>query len=477
MRKLLWSLGVVLAVLVAVSALAKSPDSLQKAKSELANGAAFYAKHCADCHGADLQGGLGANLIDDKWELAQTNAEIVQLIAIGDMASGMPGFMDELSGNEILDVLHYIREQKPAQRVKAATNADIIGDSLVSTSVWLDGLEAPWSMVFIEPSHALITEKSGRLRRVVDGELREKPVVGTPEVWSGGQGGLLDIALDPNYAENGWIYMTFSHPLEPDSDKAMTKLVRGKLTGNVWSDEQVLFEAKPEHYIKGRVHFGSRITFDDKGHVFFSIGERGQKDMAQDVSRPNGKVHRLMHDGSTPKDNPFVDNVDAYPSIFSYGNRNPQGLVWTNGVLWETEHGPKGGDELNIIKSGTNYGWPVISYGRNYSGTELTPYTHMEGMAQPISQWTPSIAASGLEVVSGDMFKDWNGYLLAGALKYKELRLVKVDEEQYVSEKILLKGRGRVRDITMGMDGAIYVVLNSPGQVLRVTPIHMKGTQ
>ncbi|MCF6274582.1 MAG: PQQ-dependent sugar dehydrogenase [Robiginitomaculum sp.] len=357
---------------------------------------------------------------------------------------------------------------------KSATDAPRMAPKTWETTVWVDGLKTPWALEFLDANTALITEKSGRLRRVVDGQLQEEAVIGTPEVWSGGQGGLLDVAIDPDYAENGWVYLTFSHPLAAGSDKAMTKLVRGKIVDNVWSDEQVLFAAKSEHYIKGRVHFGSRITFDDKGHVFFSIGDRGQMDMAQDVTRPNGKVHRLMRGGTIPKDNPFVNRADAYPSIYSYGNRNPQGLVWADGVLWATEHGPKGGDELNIIKSGVNYGWPVISYGRNYSGTELTPYTHMEGMEQPISQWTPSIAVTGLEVISGDMFKDWNGYLLAGALKYREVRLIKIDGDKYISEQILLKDQGRVRDITMGPDGtidggAIYVVLNGPSQVLKIT--------
>ena len=425
---------------MAVFAFAKSPVSLKKVKAELKNGAALYAKHCSDCHGADLQGALGSNLIDDKWELAQTNAEITGLIALGDAATEMPGFKDKLSSGEILRILQYIRNQKSEPKITSATQADRAGEGLVNTEVWLDGMETPWGLVFTSKTHALITEKSGQLYQIVDGKLLTAAVSGVPEVWNGGQGGLLDVAVDPDYVDNGWVYMTFAHSVKPGSDKAMTKLVRGKILGNKWTDEQVLFAAKPEHYIKGRVHFGSRITFDDKGHVFFSIGERGQKDMAQDVMRPNGKVHRLMRDGSIPKDNIFVINTKAYPSIFSYGNRNPQGLVWTDGVLWSTEHGPKGGDELNIIKSGANYGWPVISYGRNYSGTELTPYTHMEGMEQPISQWTPSIAACGLEVISGDMFKDWDGYLLAGALKYKELRLIKVDGVEYISEQILLKG-------------------------------------
>jgi glucose/arabinose dehydrogenase len=191
--------------------------------------------------------------------------------------------------------------------------------------------------------------------------------------------------------------------------------------------------------------------------------------MAQDVTRPNGKIHRLNTDGSVPKDNPFLEITDAYPSIFSFGNRNPQGLVYYGGVLWETEHGPKGGDELNIIKPGANYGWPVISYGRNYNGTELTPYTHREGMEQPISQWTPSIAASGLNVYSGTEFPAWNGYLLAGSLKFEELRLIETKGGVHKDERVLLKDQGRIRDITIGSDGAIYVVVNTPGKVLRLT--------
>jgi len=192
--------------------------------------------------------------------------------------------------------------------------------------------------------------------------------------------------------------------------------------------------------------------------------------MAQDITRPNGKIHRINRDGSIPDDNPFVDKTEAYSSIFSYGNRNPQGLIFANGKLWETEHGPKGGDELNHIKPGVNYGWPVISYGRNYNGTELTPYTHKEGMEQPVSQWNPSIAACGLDVYQGSLFSDWQGDLLVGALRYEELRLVELEDGEYVGERILLKGKGRVRDVTIGPDGAIYVVLNEPGEILRLTP-------
>ena len=356
------------------------------------------------------------------------------------------------------------------KKVASATKTTTIDESTLNIEVWIDGLDALWALEFTGDGDALITEQGGQLRRVIGGKLQEAPIAGMPAVWARGQGGLLDVAIDPDYADNGWVYLSYSHALSSDPKKAMTKLVRGKIKNNTWSEQQVLFEAKPEHYIRASQHFGSRITFDGDGHVFFSIGERGQKDMAQDITLPNGKVHRLMRDGSTPQDNPFIGNTKAYPSIFSYGNRNPQGLIYVDGTLWETEHGPRGGDELNIIKPGKNYGWPEISYGRNYSGTELTPYTHLPDMEQPESQWTPSIAACGLDVYDGNLFKDWNGYLLAGALKYQELRLIEVKDGAYVSEQILLKGHGRVRDVTTGPDGAIYVVLNGPDQILRLTP-------
>ena len=231
-----------------------------------------------------------------------------------------------------------------------------------------------------------------------------------------------------------------------------------------------MFQAKDAHYVNRRHHFGSRITFDAAGHLYFSIGDRGIMKDAQDVTKPNGKVHRINRDGSIPGDNPLLDNPDAYPSIYSYGNRNPQGLIIhpDTDVLWSTEHGPKGGDELNVIRPGVNYGWPEISYGINYNGTVLTEFTKKPGMAQPISQWTPSIAVCGLGVYTGDMFPDWKGRLLVGSLRNETVRLVSVKDDEYISELTLLEGEGRVRDITTGPDGAIYVAL--PQKIVRVTP-------
>ncbi len=484
MKNLKWVLllGVAATAAVVAFAVAKTPKDIKTSEIRVkdSHGSVLYAQHCASCHGANLQGGMAANLKDGKWEFARNKTEIIALIKDGNDDLGMPGFGAQLSGDDI-DTLHAFMQSKAnagAETITPATEAAQVGSNLIQTEVWLGKLESPWGLVFTGSNHALMTEKvTGNLREIVNGKLVAAPVTGTPKVNPKRQGGMLDVAVDLDYATNKWVYLSFSHQLENAPDLNMTKIVRGHITGGKWTDEQVLFVAKPEDYQKTQHHYGSRITFDDKGHMFFSVGDRGKKEMAQDITQPNGKIHRLMRDGSVPKDNPFLSNADAYPSIYSYGARNPQGLVFTNGQLWETEHGPRGGDELNLIQSGKNYGWPSISYGRNYNGTVMTEYTHMDGMIQPISQWTPSIAACGLDVVSGDMFKKWDGFLVAGSLKFEEVRLIKLKNGAYVSEQILLKDRGRVRDVTVGPDGAIYAILNTPDQILRLTPGDSYGSQ
>jgi glucose/arabinose dehydrogenase len=466
---------IIIAIGSAVYSFAQNRDVPPTKQEKIPDGAELYAINCASCHGADLNGGAAKSLIAGQLEFVSSRGSMNKLIRDGDIAMGMPGFGDSLSKAGLDALTSYVMTQSVPANVKPATDAEQVSVEDVNIDLWVDGLNEPWALAFISASHALVTEKDGELHQIRNGVLDPDPVGGIPEVWSGGQGGLLDVAIDPEYAENNWIYLSFSHPVKRGSDKAMTKLIRGHIVDNEWRDEQVLFAAKPEHYVKGRTHFGSRITFDDEGYLYFSIGERGKKEMAQDISRPNGKIHRTHRDGSIPAKNPFVSNSNAYPSIFAYGNRNPQGLVYVDGNLWETEHGPKGGDELNRIEAGANYGWPVISYGRNYNGTELTPFTHKEGMEQPVSQWSPSIAACGLDVYAGSLFNDWNGDLLAGALRYEEVRLIDLENGEYQGERILLKDRGRVRDVTTGPDGAIYVVLNSPDQILRLSPSEQKS--
>ncbi len=434
-------------------------------------GQALYVEYCESCHGVNMEGGQAPTMADDIWVYGGTDADIRRVIKEGLEEAGMPAFDDVIRAQNLDDLVTYIRSDVETFIPPTIDDVPSVQDQ-VKIEDWATDLDEPWAVHFIGDGTALVTEKSGKLWLVGNNSRME--IKGIPASVDKGQGGLLDVATDPDYAENRWVYLSFTHPDKNAPKTLMTKIVRGKiLVGTVradWTDEETLFQAQPKDYIETGYHFGSRITFDDAGHLFFGIGDRGKKEEAQDLTRPNGKIHRIMRDGSIPADNPFVGVEGAYPSIYSYGNRNPQGTIVhpKTGVIWETEHGPRGGDELNAIKSGVNYGWPKISYGINYNGTELTPYTALPGMEQPVSQWTPSIAVCGLDVYTGDLFPQWRGRLLAGALANQSVRLIDVEGETYRGESILIKDQGRVRDVTTGPDGAIYVAL--PRRIVRLTP-------
>jgi len=337
-----------------------------------------------------------------------------------------------------------------------------------------DGLENPWGIVLLPDGRYLVTERPGRLRVIKDGVLDPRPVEGTPAVWAQGQGGLLDVQLHPQYAENGWIYLSFS---DPKDDAALTKIVRGKLRGHAFVDQETIFQAPEAEYTKGGVHFGNRIDFDGKGFLYFSIGDRGDKttpeNNAQKLTNGKGKVHRIHDDGRIPADNPFVGTPDASPSIWSYGNRNPQGLRFDRrtGLLWESEHGPRGGDEVNIIRKGLNYGWPIVTYGINYSGTPISDKTGAPGIEAPVLHWTPSIAVGGIDFYYGDKFPGWKGNLFATALAHQKLVRMEVSEDNKVThQEILLERSGRIRDVRSLGDGALTLVYDEPGKVVRLVP-------
>jgi glucose/arabinose dehydrogenase len=342
--------------------------------------------------------------------------------------------------------------------------------------VFAEGLEIPWAIDFIDPTTALITEKPGRLRVVVKGKLQQEPVKNIPKVLNEGQGGLMDVAVDPDYKTNGWIYLAYSHVLDKKEGEerpgAMTKIVRGKIENNTWTNEETLFEAPHEMYRYTRHHYGCRIVFDPWGYLYFAIGDRGAGFQAQDFSLPNGKVHRINKDGSIPATNPFMNDEKAMKSVYSLGNRNIQGMAIhpVTGQLWTTEHGPMGGDELNLILPGKNYGWETITYGINYNGTIITDVKRKPGMEQPNLYWRPSIAVCGLDFYTGDLFAKWKNKLLVGALKYEEVRLLDIENDRVMHDEVILKGQGRVRDVMTGPDGAIYVVLNDPGTVIKLMP-------
>ena len=434
---------------------------------------------CASCHGTDLKGNIAQSLLDGSWQFGSRKNDIMRSIKFGYPHHGMPAWGAVLAEAEIDSLVSFLLQEEKRLGISKPPIPTTLEtqDYMVNVEVIAEGLDIPWAIDFIGPDRALITERSGRLRIMENGVLLPDSVVGIPQVRAGGQGGLLDVAVDPDYDREPWIYLAFSHGHGKVMEKgeelipAMTSIVRGKLVGNTWSNQEILFEAPHETYKTARQHFGSRIVFDPEGYLYFSIGDRGTSEDAQDISKPNGKVHRIHKDGSIPKTNPFYDRPGAVKSIYSYGNRNPQGLAVhpETGQVWATEHGPLGGDELNLIRPGLNYGWPVISYGINYNGDIITDLTHKDGMEQPISFWKPSIAACGLDFYSGDIFPKWKNRLLVGALKMEELQLLDIEKDRMMYRQTILKNAGRVRDVTTGPDGAIYVVLNQPGKVLRLS--------
>lgn len=324
-------------------------------------------------------------------------------------------------------------------------------------------LQIPWGIAFLPDGGMLITEKSGDLILFENGE--KQVISGAPEVYNRGQGGLMDIVLHPEYEQNGWIYISYSSS-EGDGDGGNTAIMRAKLNGNQLTQKELLYKATP-NTTKGQ-HFGSRIAFDKDGYLYFSAGERGERDInPQDITRDNGKIYRLNDDGSIPADNPFVNEANAKKAIYSFGHRNPQGMILhpTTGEIWVHEHGPKGGDEINIIKKAANYGWPVVTHGLNYSGTSITSETSRPDLEDPIYYWIPSIAPSGMAFVTSDKYPHLKNNLLVGSLKFQYLELDILDGEKVVKRERLLEGIGRVRDVRQGPDGFIYVAVEGLGIV------------
>ncbi|MEH1008563.1 PQQ-dependent sugar dehydrogenase [Winogradskyella sp. ECml5-4] len=332
-----------------------------------------------------------------------------------------------------------------------------------SHEVVVSDLNNPWGFTFLPDNSILITEKSGELIHFKDG--KKTAISGLPEIYVRGQGGLLDIILHPDYATNGWIYFSYASP-KCEGSGGNTSIARAKLKNNSLTDLQVLYKAKP-NTTKGQ-HFGSRLVFDKNGYLFFSIGDRGNRDEnPQDITKDCGKIYRLNADGTIPEDNPFVNTNNAKKAIYSYGHRNPQGMTLhpKTGAVWTHEHGPRGGDEINIIASGKNYGWPIISYGINYSGTKFTEISKKEGMEQPLHYWDPSIAPSGMAFINSDKYGDWNGNLLIGSLKFQYLDMCTLKDNKVIKEERLLDGLGRIRSIKQGPDGYIYVGIENLGIV------------
>ncbi len=467
----------------------------------------LFNDNCSSCHGDQLQGipSLGPALINADLQHGDTVAELMHSISTGNPLQGMPAGSETLDPAEIKALAIYIAERR-ADRIFTDFKVEFdlvlprgtIESQRQSFTVELvtDQLHhLPYSIAPLPDGRILVTEKTQGLRIIsADGVLSDV-IEGTPTVFDDeitvvgiafGLGWLMDIKPHPDYANNGWIYLSFTDRC-PECDNilptSMTKLVRGRITNNKWVDEETIWQADRSFYTSTPdVAVGARIAFDDQGYVYLSIGIKGASNYhgIQDLSTPYGKIHRVHDDGRIPTDNPFANTAGAYPTIWTYGHRSPQGLEFNfrTGQLWSTEMGPRGGDELNLLLPGKNYGWPLYSQGLNYNGTpveygkQLDIEYKLEDIEQSIVDLTPAPAISSFIFYEGDLFPNWQGQVIVGSLKATELYRIVIENDEFVSRETLLKRLARIRDVEEGADGNIYLLLEHAdgGQVVRLVP-------
>ncbi|MGC4252500.1 MAG: PQQ-dependent sugar dehydrogenase [Sphingobium sp.] len=447
----------------------------------LQGAASAFADTCAGCHGAG--NGRAPDLFADAFLAARTDEQLHAAIANGVAGSEMPPFREMLADDQIWQMVSYLRMRGIVAKVQGQSSPpDFVPDprnEVIRTArqtfridVVAAGLDTPWGMAFLPDGRTLVTERPGRLR-IIDrnGKLLPDPVRGTPAVFAVQDGGMLDVAAHPDYRRNGWIYLAYTEAAsaaasqdgggKPAEAPSMTVIVRGQIDRRGrWVKNQEIFRAPAAFYTSSGVHYGSRLLFDGKGHLFFSIGDRGEMRNAQRLDTPLGKIHRVNDDGSVPADNPFVGVAGAVPTIWSYGHRNPQGLAFdpSSGLLWESEHGPIGGDEINIIEKGRNYGWGVVSLGFQ-PGIERRS---APDMVDPVAYYSPSIAPSGIGFYAGDRYPGWKGNLFVAGLAGLQLRRLEIEGRKVVGQEVLFSRFGRTRAVRTGPDGLLYVLLQNP---------------
>lgn len=464
-----------------------------------------YTNRCSSCHGTDLSGGRGPSLFSPALLAERTDEQLHATILAGIPASGMPSFKGQLDDGQIGRLLAYLRirsgqlaEAGPA--VKDPTDLIIKSKKQkVRIDVVATGIDTPWGEAFLPDGRLLVTERPGKIRIVDPRKKGSVPqtVTGTPTPWVRQDGGFFDIAVAGD-RKNPWVYLSYAEVL-PGYDKplpgpgpttkdgpqlppAMTRIVRGKINAQgQWTDQQDIFRAPPSMYTPSIIHYGSRFLVDGKGHIFYTLGERGDMTHSQRLDSPLGKIHRVNLDGSAPADNPFVNTPGAIKTIWTIGNRNAEGLSYDprTGLLWGSDNGPTGGDEINIIEKGHNYGWGVVSMGLQ-PGITLQ---HKDGMDDPVRYYTPAIAPSGIVFNSGKKYPGWTNNLFLTALTGQKLIRYEIQGRQIKDEEILWDQYGRTRDVIMGPDGLLYILLqnatgarmstgaSTPGMVLRLMPV------
>ncbi|TDH27240.1 PQQ-dependent sugar dehydrogenase [Segetibacter sp. 3557_3] len=446
------------------------------ADTSFAEAAKNYQGFCGGCHGEKMNA-----FVDRNWKHGNSRNDLYKAIKSGYHDEGMPAFDSAFTDQQIYalsdyiltgikNVSRYTGSDRPKTNTFKTENLTIRLDTVVK------GLNIPWGMAFLPGGEMLVNDKGGKIYHVKkDGSMM--PVTGGPSVVAAGQGGLLDVITDPGYTTNKIVYFSYSKAKQEDGrGLATTAIMRAKFENGKLTEQQDIFVAEP--WSTTRHHYGSRMQFGKDGYLYFSVGERGNERQNPQEIKGNdlGKVHRIKPDGTIPADNPFVKTAGAEPSIYSYGHRNPQGMTIhpQSGQIWTNEHGPRGGDEINIVRPAKNYGWPEITYGINYNGKPMGPDTKTarEGMEQPLHEWTPSIGPSGLAFVTGNKYKGWTGNLISGSLRFQYLNRSVIQGNKVVKEEILFKNIGRVRDVRMGPDGFIYMSVENPGIIYRLTPVN-----
>ena len=439
---------------------------------------ALYSEHCASCHGRDFHGGSAKSLVNLEWLEDGALDHLAQSIREGLPQAGMPAWKDQLNDQQIRGLAILIREAVHFDQKKKKKSVDWDASSIFESQAHNFTLETIgqgdgrlWALDFLPDGSVLSTQHDGKLWRFKDGNRTE--IKNIPPSYHHRQGGLMDVMVHPEHEKQGWIYLTLSEK-HPDHEAGSTTVLRGKIIDGQWANTEYLFRIPETERDIWSVHWGSRLLYQD-GYVYFSYGDGGRKDKAQDTHHHAGKIHRINEDGSTPADNPFV-NADGIigslkamtfgeaPTVWSYGHRNPQGLAIhpVSKDIWSVEHGPRGGDELNLISRGSNYGWPLVSHGIKYGGDPISPYTELPDMEPPKLYWIPSIGPGAAEFYTGDKFPNWKNNLFVTGLAGEELRRIVIDKENnVVLDEVVLKNAGRVREVVDGPDGFLYIILNS----------------